>query len=58
MLRDDEVVVANGGTAVAILDPGPVVDRLRSCMTQGFRYTATLDTSTATPVALVTPSMS
>lgn len=54
-MRGEDVVVMDGGIAVAVLDPGRVVDRLRSCMGQGFEYTATLDSSTGTPVAAVKP---
>lgn len=54
-MRGEDIVVMDDGIAVAVLDPGGVVDRLRSCMGQGFEYTATLDSSTETPVASVKP---
>lgn len=56
--RDGEVVVLNGSAAVAVLDSGEIVDRLRSCMAEGFEYAATLDTSAVRPIASVAPSMS
>src|SRR5687768_4074834 len=56
-VRDSEIVVMDGSTVVAVLDPGDVVDRLRLCLRQGFEYTATLNISisTGTPVASVKP---
>jgi hypothetical protein len=53
--RDSKIVVMDGDTVVAVLDPGGVVDRLRLCLRQGFEYTATLNISTGAPVASVKP---
>jgi hypothetical protein len=54
-MRGGDIVVMDGGTAVAVLDPGEVVDRLRECMGEGFEYTGTLHSSAGTPVASVKP---
>ena len=54
---DGTVVAVRRGTAIAVLNPGDIVDRLVACMARGFRYGAVVDTSGDRPVVTVRPTV-